>query len=180
MVVGDSAADPHDCQAAGAAQHHKSIIPWITSWGKGQNLEFIVWFLVNVQYFYMIKSKNCKWNHWVLYCPCNKSVGFLFLNLLWDLPWCTSHSDLIVIQEKNCFVLSCLYGGGFPGASGIKNPPEIQETWIRGTNPWVGKIPWRRKWQPTPVFLPGESHGQRSLVDYNPKGHKESDRTKVI
>ena len=35
-------------------------------------------------------------------------------------------------------------------------------------NPWVGKIPWRRAWQPTPVFLPGELHGQRSLVGYNP------------
>ena len=35
-------------------------------------------------------------------------------------------------------------------------------------NPWVGKIPWRRKWQCTPVFLPGESNGQRSLVGYNP------------
>ena len=34
--------------------------------------------------------------------------------------------------------------------------------------PWLRKIPWRRKWQPTPVFLPGESHGQRSLVDYSP------------
>ena len=37
-----------------------------------------------------------------------------------------------------------------------------------GFNPWVGKIPWRRAWQPTPVFLPGESHGQRSLVGYSP------------
>ena len=35
-------------------------------------------------------------------------------------------------------------------------------------SPWVRKIPWRRKWQPTPVFLPGESHGQRSLVGYSP------------
>ena len=41
--------------------------------------------------------------------------------------------------------------------------------------PWVGKIPWRRKWQPTPLFLPGEFHGQRSLAGYNPWGHKESD-----
>ena len=38
--------------------------------------------------------------------------------------------------------------------------------------PWVGKIPWRRKWQPTPVFLPGKPHGQRSLVGYSPQGHK--------
>ena len=41
--------------------------------------------------------------------------------------------------------------------------------------PWVGKIPWRRKWQPTPVLLLGEFHGQRSLVGDSPWGHKESD-----
>ena len=40
----------------------------------------------------------------------------------------------------------------------------------RRFHPWVRKIPWRRKWQPTPRFLPGESHGQRSLVDYSPVG----------
>ena len=39
-------------------------------------------------------------------------------------------------------------------------------------NPWVGKILWRRKWQPAPVFLPGESHRQRSLVGYSPWGHE--------
>ena len=37
-------------------------------------------------------------------------------------------------------------------------------------DPWVRKIPWRRKWQPTPVFLPGESHGQRSPAGYSPQG----------
>ena len=47
-------------------------------------------------------------------------------------------------------------------------------------DPWVGKIPWRRKWQPTLVFLPGESHGQRSLVGYSPYGHKESDMTEQL
>ena len=44
-------------------------------------------------------------------------------------------------------------------------------------NPWVGKIPWSRKWQPSPVFFPGESHGQRILQGYSPWGHKESDTT---
>ena len=44
-----------------------------------------------------------------------------------------------------------------------------------GFDPWVGKIPWRRKWLPTPAFLPGEFHGQRSLVGYSPWGHKELD-----
>ena len=49
-----------------------------------------------------------------------------------------------------------------------------------GFNSWVGKIPWRRKWQPTPVFLPGKPHGQRSLVGYSPWGHKESDTTERL
>ena len=46
-----------------------------------------------------------------------------------------------------------------------------------GLNPWVRKIPWRKKWQPTLVFLRGESHGGRSLLGYSPWGHKESDTT---
>ena len=49
-----------------------------------------------------------------------------------------------------------------------------------GFDPWVGKIPWRRAWQPTPVFLPGESHGQRSLAGYSPWGRKESDTTERL
>ena len=50
----------------------------------------------------------------------------------------------------------------------VKNPPAMWKSWI-------GKIPWRRAWQPTPVFLSGESLGQRSLVGYSPWGQKESD-----
>ena len=49
-----------------------------------------------------------------------------------------------------------------------------------GFDPWVEKIPWRRKWQPTPVLLPGESHGWRSLVGYSPWGRKESDTTERL
>ena len=45
-------------------------------------------------------------------------------------------------------------------------------------NPWVGKLPWRRKWQPTPVFLPGKFHGERSLAGYSTRGHKELDTNK--
>ena len=47
-------------------------------------------------------------------------------------------------------------------------------------NLWVGKIPWRKKWQPPPVFLPGKSHAQRSLVGYGPWGHRESERTQQL
>ena len=48
-----------------------------------------------------------------------------------------------------------------------------------GFNHWVGKTPWRREWQATPVFLPREFHGQRSLVGYSPLGGKESDTTEA-
>ena len=54
----------------------------------------------------------------------------------------------------------------------------LKEAFLRcGFDPWVRKIPWRRKWQSTPVFLPGKSHGQKSLVGYSPWGRKESDIT---
>src|SRR5574337_516527 len=49
-----------------------------------------------------------------------------------------------------------------------------------GFDAWVRKIPWRRKWQPTPVFLPEKSHGQRKLAGYSPWGHKESNTTEQL
>ena len=59
-------------------------------------------------------------------------------------------------------------------AQQVKNLPAMQESWF---DPWVGKILWRRKWQPALVFLPGKSHGQKNLVDYSPWGCKKSDTT---
>ena len=59
---------------------------------------------------------------------------------------------------------------GFPGDSDTNE--SACNAGNPGFNPWVRKIPWRRKWQPTPVFLPGESHGQRSLAGYSPWGPK--------
>ena len=49
-----------------------------------------------------------------------------------------------------------------------------------GLHLWAGKIPWGRRWWPTPVFLLGEFHGQRRLVDYSPWGHTESDTTEQL
>ena len=63
----------------------------------------------------------------------------------------------------------------------VKNVPANAWRYRRHRfGPWVGKIPWRRKWQPTPVLLPGESHGGRSLVGYSPWGRKESDTTERL
>ena len=57
-----------------------------------------------------------------------------------------------------------------------KNLPAVQER----VDPWLRKIPWRREWLPTPVFLPGEFHGQGSLACCSPWGHKELDRTEQL
>ena len=59
---------------------------------------------------------------------------------------------------------------GSPGGSVVENLPANAGN--SRFDLWVAKIPWRRKWPPTPVFLPGQSHGQRSLVGYSPRGHK--------
>ena len=64
-----------------------------------------------------------------------------------------------------------------PKTQMVMNLPALQETWF---DLWAWGIPWRREWLPTPVFLPGESHGQRSLVGYSPWGSKESDTTERL
>ena len=69
---------------------------------------------------------------------------------------------------------------GFPGgANGTESPCQGRRCKRCGFNPWVENIPWRRAWQPTPVSLPGESHGQRSLTGCSPLGGKESHTTEV-
>ena len=75
----------------------------------------------------------------------------------------------------NTLILWSSVHRGFPGGSVVKNlPASAGEGQF---DPRVGKIPWRRRWQPTPVSLPGEVHGQRSLAGYSPWGHKESNTT---
>ena len=60
----------------------------------------------------------------------------------------------------------------------VKNPPaDAEDTIDARLIPGSERYPWRRKWQPTPVFLPERSYGQRNLVAYSPWGHKESDMT---
>ena len=86
--------------------------------------------------------------------------------------------------------LICVDDHQDPGATVCFGGP-YTPWWLRGYsvclecgrprfNPWVEKFPWRRKWQPTPVFFPGESHGGRILVGYSPWGRKESDTTECF
>ena len=76
------------------------------------------------------------------------------------------------------FDITTLPKVGFPAGSDCKESA-CQSRRPR-FHPWVGMISWRRKWQPTPVFLPEEFHGQRSLAGYSPWGHKESDTTEWL
>ena len=76
---------------------------------------------------------------------------------------------------------------GFPGSKTIHQPvvkkKSTGQCWScrrYGFDPWVRKIPCRRKWQPIPEFLPGKLHEQRSLVGYSPRGHKELDTTEQL
>ena len=62
-------------------------------------------------------------------------------------------------------------------AQTVKTLLSMWETWF---DPWAGKIPWRRKWQPTPVFSPRKSHGQRSLEDYSPRSHEKLDTSEQL
>ena len=68
--------------------------------------------------------------------------------------------------------------GDFPGGSDGKSV--CLQCRRPGFDSWFGNIPWRKKWQPTPVLLPEKSHGRRSLIGYSPWGHKESDTTEWL
>ena len=68
---------------------------------------------------------------------------------------------------------------GFPGGK-LSTKESACQCKKQGFDPQVGKISWRRAWQPTPVFLPGKSHGQRNLAGYSPWGLQESDTTERL
>ena len=89
------------------------------------------------------------------------------------------HFDLLIDSPKVSWSLR--YTRGFPGGiSGKELACQCRRCKRHGFDPWVRKIPSRRPWQPTPVFLPEESHGQRGLVSYSLWGCKESDTTKQL
>ena len=93
-----------------------------------------------------------------------------------ELNW---RKKCIKINNKYIFVLFFNWSIGHLGLPrwlSVCKEPSCQCRRHR-FNPWIRKISWRRKWQPTPVFLPGISHGHRTLACYNPCGHKKSDKT---
>ena len=88
-------------------------------------------------------------------------------------------TQLHAVRQPTCpqFAWDCPGLGTSQVAQLVNNLPACRRCRRHGFDSWVAKIPWRRKWQPTPIFLPGKSHGWRSLVGYSPWGHRESDMT---
>ena len=95
--------------------------------------------------------------------------------LTWKIAiWLVTQTPVSLLS----FSIPCSAKIGLPSVTVVNNlPANAQEARDVGLIPGSGRFPWRRKWQPTPVFLPGKFHGQRSLVGYNPRGHKEPDTT---
>ena len=81
------------------------------------------------------------------------------------------------LRKKKNYPLSICLSGLPRWLSGKESPCQCRRHERHGCNPWVEKIPWRRKWQATPVFLPGQFHGQRSQAGHCPWGCKKSDMT---
>ena len=95
--------------------------------------------------------------------PLEKEMAPHSSTLAWKIPWTEKPGRLQSMGSQRVGHDTV----GFLGGTSGKEP---SCRWRRhGFNPWVGKIPWRRAWQPTPAFLSGESHGQRSLVGYSPR-----------
>ena len=119
-------------------------------------------------------------------CPCNRDQEGSILSPLtqWPVPNYpkTISSSFPKIIYIACHLLVNLsFTKGFPGgASGKELACQCRRCNRHGLDPWVGKIPQRRKRQPTPVLLPGKSHGQRSSVGYSPWGPKESETTQWL
>ena len=80
------------------------------------------------------------------------------------------HVSSLIILKAMGYEFPC-FPGGSDGKESIYNARDP------GSNPWVGRIIWRNKWQPTLIFLLGKSHGKRSLMGYGPWSRKESDMT---
>ena len=113
---------------------------------------------------------------------------FLFLLCL-DCLWCCfsnfSHWMVSLLFQPTYlgvfFIAEVTFILGFLcGTSGKDSTCHCRRHERCEFDPWVGKIPWRRVWQPTPVLLPGKFHGQRSLVGYSLWGHKELDVTEWL
>ena len=99
--------------------------------------------------------------------------------LLQDIAYSSLNYTVSTCCASILYRMVCICQGFPDGASGKEPAYQCRRHKRCQFYPWVRKIPWRIMWEPTLVFLPGRSHGQRSLMGYSPWGHNESDRTEA-
>ena len=116
------------------------------------------------------------WQRWLLW-KCLEQLGTTYLSLFLPSPGLTPSPILLYCLDVSLYYWMSLASPiQFPWWLCGKESAHQCRIWcrIRGLDSWVRKIPLKRKRQPTPAFVPGKSHGKRSLVGYRPWGHKES------
>ena len=166
------------CQMEKAVAPHSSVlarkIPWTEEPGRLQSrgrkeLDMTEWLRFHI-------SLSCigEGNGNPLQCSCleNPRDGGAW----WAAVYGTAQGRIRLKRRSSSSRMSEV----FPGDSAVGNPLTNVGGAGNSFNPWVGKIPWRRVWWPTPVFLPGESHGQRSMVGHSPWCYKELDMTEFM
>ena len=113
--------------------------------------------------------------------PLEKGMTTHLSTLDWRIPWTEEPGGLHSTGHKESDTIEWLTLSICTEASLVAQWQKVCGQFRRHrSHPWVGKIPWRREWQPTPVFLPGEFHRQRSLAIYSPQGHQQSDTTERL
>ena len=132
---------------------------FFTSWAIKEALNRMAW------YKFPLSSSPFTWGLRYIFCK--------------KLLFCGLKTVITYVIVNTVFQISTVYRLGFPRGTSGKEPTTNSEVKRHGFESWVEKIPWRRKWEPTLVFLPGKSHGQRSLAGYCPWGRKESDMTEA-
>ena len=103
--------------------------------------------------------------------PLEKEMIIHFSTLAWRIPWTEQPGGLQYTDHKESDtteVTQHVFFRTFQVDCGKESTCQCMRHRRSRFSPWVWKIPWRRAWQPTPEFLPGDSHGQRSLVGYSP------------
>ena len=108
------------------------------------------------------------------------SFGWLFVLLM--VSFALQKLLSLVRSHAIGWIVKCTHTCNMGGLPILWSSGKESTCWCRRCrfNPWVEKIPWRKKWQPIPVFLPGKLRGQMSLVSYSPRGHKELNTTEWL
>ena len=174
---------PPPCPLALNLSQHQGLFQWVSSWHQvAQGLEL------------QLQHQSFQWifrvhflSDWLVWSPCSPRILKSLLqhhnskaSIFWHSAFLMVQLSHLYMTGKNhsfdsmtsvCKMMSLLFNKlsfvAFPGGASSKEPTcqcTRHKRW--GFNPWVGKIHWRRKWQPIPVFLLGESYGQRSLAGY--------------